>query len=167
MGAEDRSPAGHEAMLGALLGCPQNPVLGDFNPAEVSVVQYLRPDGRKRMMRVDVGQDFAQRARDAELVLTAETLPGGMVAIYARRRQDPEEDERVVITSNGPGPNQPDLVLRRLIEHLAPTPSEAEERQQAALKLNEWHKARIESAARFAHENPHLVDDYSDADPGL
>jgi hypothetical protein len=30
-----------------------------------------------------------------------------------------------------------------------------------------FHEAAEKQAARFAHENPHLVDDFSDADPGL
>lgn len=30
-----------------------------------------------------------------------------------------------------------------------------------------WHKARIAAAGRYAAAHPEMVDDYSDADPGL
>lgn len=45
-------------------------------------------------------------------------------------------------------------------DHLAKQRIEAADREA-------FHKAAIQQAGEFARRNPHLVDDYSDADPGL
>lgn len=94
---------------------------GQFNqkePGEVEVVQYLRPNGRTRLMYVDVGEDYAARA--VGLRLSAEELGTGQVAVYAKRNGEPTGKERSEIAENGPGPNSPANALKRLIDKLAP-----------------------------------------------
>jgi len=86
-----------------------------FNPIrekrddEIEVTQYLRPNGQKRKMYAKVGEDIAKKAEG--LVLSAEMIPTGLIAIYARRRGDSEEKMR--LAENGPGENSP---TNRLIE---------------------------------------------------
>ena len=90
-----------------------------FNPIkekredEVEITQYLRPNGRKRKLYAKVGKDIAKKAEG--LVLSAEVLPTGLIAIYARRRGDSEENEKMRLAENGPGENSPTNKLIELI----------------------------------------------------
>lgn len=90
---------------------------GDLQPAEVEVIQFLRPDGRRRRMAAAVGEEYAAMAKD--LILSAEELTTGDVAIYARKIGEPEEKEITEIAINGPGTNSPIECLKRLIERKA------------------------------------------------
>jgi len=83
---------------------------------EVMVTQYLRPDGRKREMLAPVGENYVEKAKG--MVLSAEVLPYGKVALYARLKTDPEEEELIDFAQNGPGPRSPVAVLRSLIDEL-------------------------------------------------
>jgi len=90
-----------------------------FNPIrekkedEVEVTQYLRPNGRKRKMYVTVGVDIAEKAKG--LILSAEQLTTGLIAIYARRKGESEEKEKMRLAENGPGNNSPTNKLIELI----------------------------------------------------
>lgn len=84
---------------------------------EVEVIQFLRPDGKRRRMLVTVGGDLAELAED--MILSAEELQTGQVAVYARHKDEPEEAEVVEIAENGPGENSPCACLKRLIRKKA------------------------------------------------
>lgn len=80
---------------------------------EVPIVQFLRPDGRKRLDKVDLPDEIAQKA--ADMYLSSEVLRTGEIALYARFKDQPDEAEELMIATNAPGPRQPDLVLVHLI----------------------------------------------------
>ena len=78
----------------------------DAGPGDVEIIQFLRPDGRRRRMLAEVGEE----------------LGTGEVAIYTRRKSAPVEAERLELAENGPGKNSPTEVLKRMIEKHAVTP---------------------------------------------
>lgn len=86
---------------------------GDLSPGEVEVIQFLRPDGERRRMAAPVGEEYVLMAKD--LILSAEELTTGEIAIYARKIGEPEEAEISEIAVNGPGDNSPSECLKRLI----------------------------------------------------
>lgn len=89
--------------------------LSDLEPFEVEVIQFLRPDGRRRRMAVSVGEKLAEKAKN--LIISAEELTtAGEIAIYVRKIDEPEVNETMEIAVNGPGENSPAEVVRRLIE---------------------------------------------------
>jgi hypothetical protein len=85
----------------------------------IYVTQYLRPDGRKRVCVVDVGEHHAEQAEG--MVFSVEELPTGQVAIYARWDWQDEEEESIQFAKNGRGLNSPTNVLRRMIDELHKT----------------------------------------------
>jgi len=86
----------------------------DVCEGEVEVIQYLRPEGKRRRMLADVGVEAAKMAED--MVLSAEELNTLRVALYARFIMEPEEKEINEIAENGPGADSPAMCLARLIE---------------------------------------------------
>lgn len=91
-------------------------LVNDVGPGDVEIIQLLRPDGRRRRMLVDVGEELAAKAKD--LIISAEELGTGKVAIWVRRKGDPKEAEHLDLAENGPGKNSPTEVLKRMIERL-------------------------------------------------
>lgn len=89
---------------------------GGLGPGEVEIIQFLRPDGKRRRMGAMVGEEFVKMAED--LILSAEELTTGEIAVYARRKDEPKEKEISEIAANGPGPNNPTECLKRLIKKL-------------------------------------------------
>ena len=87
----------------------------DTGPAEVEIIQFLRPSARRRRMLAEVGEDLAVKAKD--LIISGEELGTGKVAIYVRRKGEPAEAEHLELAENGPGKNSPTEVLKRMIEH--------------------------------------------------
>lgn len=83
---------------------------------EVEVIQYLRPDGKRRRMAVPLGEDYVEKAKD--LILSAEELTTGAIALYARKKAWPTERESIELAKNGPGPESPDKKLRLLIDRV-------------------------------------------------
>ena len=55
---------------------------------ELEVIQYLRPDGRRRRMLAPVGVEYVKKAKN--LIITAEWL-GGTINICGRRKGESEE----------------------------------------------------------------------------
>jgi len=80
---------------------------------DVEVIQYLRPNGVRRRMFAPVGIEYVKKAKD--MVLSAEDLKNGEVAIYGRMKDQSEDDEIVRIAINGSGYLSPTNVLRKLI----------------------------------------------------
>ena len=86
-------------------------------PDEVEIIQFLRPDGKRRRMAVSVGIEFAKKA--SNLILSAEELTTGEIAIYVRKISESEEKEIMEIAENGPGENSPSECLKKLIKRKA------------------------------------------------
>ena len=93
---------------------------------EVAVVQYLRPDGRKRVVFAPVGIGYVSKAEG--MVLSAEVLTTGFVAMYGRYENEPEEAELIELSPNDG--EEPTKLLRTLIDRVI-------ERRSKALKINE------------------------------
>jgi len=93
---------------------------GDTGPGEVEIIQFLRPDGRRRRMTATVGEELAAKA--GGLIISAEELGTGEVAIYVRRKDEPEETEHLELAENGPGKNSPNEVLKRMIDKYGAKP---------------------------------------------
>jgi hypothetical protein len=83
-------------------------------PGEVEVTQYLRPNGRKKLVFADVGEECAKKAEGMRI--SSEVLTTGEVAIYVRFANEIEESESVGLAVNGPGENSPANVLKRMID---------------------------------------------------
>ena len=90
---------------------------GDTGPTEVEIIQFLRPNRKRRRMVADVGADLAEAAKD--LILSAEELGTGNVAVYVRTKEEHPDKEHVSLADNGPGPNNPTEVLQRMIRKYA------------------------------------------------
>jgi hypothetical protein len=86
----------------------------DAGPGDVEIIQFLRPNGQRRRMLTYVGEELAAKAKD--LIISAEELGTGQVAIYVRRKGESEEEERLELAENGPGKNSPTEVLKRMIK---------------------------------------------------
>lgn len=94
----------------------------DPRSGDVEIIQFLRPNGRRRRMLADVGEELAMKAKD--LIISAEELQTGQVAIYIRRKKGTGKSERCEIAENGPGENSPTEVLKRMInEYGSPSPA--------------------------------------------
>lgn len=85
-------------------------------PDEVEVTQYLPPDGVPVKSFAPVGDKHAQMAEG--MVLSGEILLTGDIVLYARWKEQSENDEISELAVNEPGPNEPTEVLKRLIEQL-------------------------------------------------
>ena len=84
---------------------------------EIEIIQYLRPDGKRRRMAAPIGKENVLKAKD--LIISTEELTSGEIAIYVRRTGEPEEDEKMELAENGPGENSPNDVLIRMINAFA------------------------------------------------
>lgn len=80
---------------------------------EVEIIQFLRPDGERRYMLCEVPEDVAKLSRD--MIISAEELRMGEIAIYAHYKDEDEENEIMELASNGPGENNPREVLVKVI----------------------------------------------------
>ena len=76
---------------------------------EITITQYLRPDGTPREMKAEVPDEYAARAEG--MTLSSEVLTTGEVALYARWANQPEEDELSELATNGPGDRDPTKML--------------------------------------------------------
>jgi len=82
---------------------------------EVEVVQYIRPNGRQGKRFASVGAEHAKKAEG--MVLTTECIDrNAAVSVAARWADEPEEKETIELATNGPGPDSPVEVLKRLID---------------------------------------------------
>ena len=82
--------------------------------ADVEIIQFLRPDGKRQRMLAEVGEELAEKAKN--LIISAEELTTGEIAVYVRKIGEPTEKERLEIAVNGPGDKSPTECLKRLIE---------------------------------------------------
>ena len=89
---------------------------GDLAPDEVEIIQFLRPGGKRRRMAATVGADTVRRADD--LIISAEELITGEVALYGRKIGEKKENEIVLLAENRPGEKSPNVILTQLIKEL-------------------------------------------------
>lgn len=90
---------------------------GGLREDEVEIIQFLRPDGRRRRMSTAVPQDIKTMAKD--MILSAEELTTGEIALYARFADEEPEQERMRLATNGPGPKNPTAMLVEVIQKKA------------------------------------------------
>ena len=83
---------------------------------EIELTQYLRPNGKKRIVYAPVGVEYVKRGKG--LILSCEELRTGQIAIYGRESSQAEEDEVVFLADNWSGENEPTKVLQKLIDRL-------------------------------------------------
>jgi len=88
--------------------------LHELRPYEVEIIQFLRPNGRRRRITAVVGLELAEKANN--LIISAEELTTGEIAIYVRKIGEPEVNETMEIAINGLGEKSPTEVLKRLIK---------------------------------------------------
>jgi len=81
---------------------------------KIYITQYMRPDGRREELSVEVPDDVGLLARDQ--IISCEIVPGNTVAIYARRKDQDEDDEEIVIAQNCLDPSDPNSPTSKLIE---------------------------------------------------
>lgn len=83
--------------------------------AAVDLIQYVMPDGHKRLASCEVTDENAERAE--RMVLFCEVLTTGQVALYGRFRDEDAEDEITMIADNTVGDsNSPTAVVNKVIE---------------------------------------------------
>ena len=92
-------------------------LIGSLADDEVEIIQFVRPNAERKRMVASVGKDLAKKAKD--LILSAEHLRTGHIAIYVRRIGEAEEAEHTELAENRLGRNSPTNVLKRLIERMS------------------------------------------------
>jgi len=83
---------------------------------EVRIKQYLRPNGNMRTIIATIDKERAEKAKN--LRISCECLPTDEIVIYGKHNTDAEEEEITEIATNGPGENEPNIALCRLIDRL-------------------------------------------------
>jgi hypothetical protein len=81
---------------------------------EVEIIQYLRPNGKRRRMTCPAPNYIL--AKVAGMIIEAEEIRTGEIAIWVRGKNEPEENQILEVAINGPGENGTTEVLFRLIE---------------------------------------------------
>lgn len=84
---------------------------------EVEIIQFLRPDGRRRRMVASVGKEIAKLAENQ--ILSAEALTTGEIALYSYLLKEGIENEFIELAKNGPGKESPSNSLIKLIKRKA------------------------------------------------
>ena len=87
-----------------------------MEPGEVRIRQYLRPKGNMRIVIAKIDKERAEKAK--KLRISCECLPTNEIVIYGRHNTETEEEEITEIATNGPGENEPNIALCRLIDRL-------------------------------------------------
>ena len=88
--------------------------LDELEEGEVEIIQFMRPNGKRRRMASNVGKDVAKLAENQ--ILSAEELTTGEVAIYSRLIGEDEEQESMKLAENSAGDKNPTAVLISLIK---------------------------------------------------
>jgi hypothetical protein len=81
---------------------------------EVEIIQYLRPNGLRRRMTVPASNDIL--AKVTGMIIEAEELGDGNIAIWVRGKGEDEEHQLLDIATNGPGDRSPTTIMFKLIE---------------------------------------------------
>ena len=89
-----------------------------MNKHYVKITQYMRPNGRKTVIEAPVSEEHKKWCDEHQPILSVETITGGIVAIYGRKKEWAEEDEIILLAENSPGPREPSKILAQLINQL-------------------------------------------------
>ena len=82
----------------------------------VSLTVYRPPNGRGSRESCIVGKEHREKAEG--MVLSAEILSSGEIALYGRYQEEKEEEELLEIAKNGPGEKSPANMLRKVIDNV-------------------------------------------------
>jgi len=91
--------------------------IGDLQDNEIEIIQFLRPDGRRRRMACEVPSEIKKLAENQ--ILSAEELRTGEIIIYSRLISEETEKEILARAVNGPGESSPQNVLEKIIKRKA------------------------------------------------
>ena len=91
-------------------------ILEELAEDEVEIIQFLRPNRKRRRMSTRLDKEFKDKAKD--IILSAEELTTGKIALYGRKIGTATEFEYMLIVDNGPGNNSPAEVLKKVINHV-------------------------------------------------
>jgi len=86
---------------------------GELRKGEVEVIQFLRPNGKRRRMGSPVGKEYVKKAKN--MIISAEELTTREIVVYVRKKNEPKKKEISEIAVNGPGDKSPTECLKRLI----------------------------------------------------
>ena len=93
--------------------------IGELQEDELEIIQFLRPDGKRRRMSAKLTKGLVEKAKN--IIISAEELTTGKIAIYGRIIGIPIEEEYMLLADNCEGSNSPNNVLKRVIIHVAET----------------------------------------------
>ena len=82
---------------------------------EVTVIQYLMPDGHKTKQYTSVGDYYATIVDNLGITLSAEMLRTGQITVYGKLPEMDEEDEICYTCENGPDVQKN---IKRIIKEL-------------------------------------------------
>ena len=88
--------------------------------AIIRITQYLRPNGKKAVIPVDIPDELTEIAEGLEI--SCEAIPPTQCIIYAHRKGEGDEDDRSEIGTNGSTTNNPTMALERLIRRFEKKP---------------------------------------------
>ena len=88
--------------------------------AIIRITQYLRPNGKRAEIPVDIKDELKEIAEGLEI--SCELITTERVVIYAHRKGESAEDELTEMADNGPGDNTPTMALERLIRRFEKKP---------------------------------------------
>ena len=81
---------------------------------EVEIIQYIRPHGLRRKLIAELDEETARKADN--MIISAEELRTGEVAIYVRYKDEPDENEICNISKNDTvNPETGNNILKELI----------------------------------------------------
>jgi len=94
-------------------------ILDELAEDEVEIIQFLRPNGKRRRMSCILNKELVKKTEN--MILSSEQLPTGKIAIYGRMVGQTDEKEYFQLADNGPGNNSPTNVLIKVINHVFET----------------------------------------------
>jgi hypothetical protein len=86
--------------------------IGELKKGEIEVIQYVRPNGKRRRMACEVGEDLAKQAEG--LVISAD-IKAGVVFFYVRKIGQEPEEEHIYLATNFPSKIDTVKTLKRII----------------------------------------------------
>lgn len=91
-------------------------ILGDLDSDELEIIQFLRPNGIRRRMSTKLTTELVNKAKN--IIISAEELTTGKIAIYGRKIGEPVESEYLLLADNFEGDNSPNKILEKVINHV-------------------------------------------------
>ena len=94
-------------------------ILGELKEGDIEIIQFLRPNGKRRKMSTRLNDELFQLSKD--MILSAEELSTGKLALYSRYIGEDVESEYMLLADNYESENSPNKVLEKVIRHVAKT----------------------------------------------